>query len=145
MLRMGLGALYRPRLLEPTVVLKLPKVTWFSAFCASKRRLRFLRSATRKTRPSDALNANCDGPMMVSRPALPNCPGRGAPKAAKLKGCPAAASFTERPVAFARRLPVMPVPVVVDRAPPTVGVSGRPLPTLIALVKVQSLISLPFQ
>src|SRR5262249_33911978 len=65
--------------------------------------------------------------------------------AAKLNGWPAGASFAFSPVAFARMLPVMPVPVVVERAPPTVGVSGRPLPTLMLLVSVQSLNAAAFQ
>ena len=39
----------------------------------------------------------------------------------------------------------MPVPVVVERAPPTVGVSGGPLPRLMLLVTVQSLSTTPFQ
>jgi len=39
----------------------------------------------------------------------------------------------------------MPVPVVVERAPPTIGVSGDPLDTLMLLVNVQSLSSAPFQ
>ena len=57
MLRMLLGLESSPRLLLPMVVLKLRKVTWLSAFCASKRRSRLLRSAIRKLRPSDAVQA----------------------------------------------------------------------------------------
>src|ERR1019366_6069881 len=35
-------------------------------------------------------------------------------------------------------------PVVVERTPPTVGVNGIPLPTLMALVSVQSFSTVPF-
>src|SRR5215468_6487666 len=142
---MGFAVVYNPRLLDPIVVLKLRNVTWLSAFVASNRTSMFFRSPRRITRPSDAFNPNCTGPVIVSRPALPHWPAAGTANAAKLNGSPAGASVTERPVAFARTLPVMPVPVVVDRIPPTVGVSGRPLPTVIVFMKVQSLISLPFQ
>ena len=38
----------------------------------------------------------------------------------------------------------MPVPVVVERTPPTMGVSGVPLATLMLLVSVQSLSTTPF-
>src|SRR5262245_25991510 len=83
--------------------------------------------------------------MIVSRPALPHCPGIGRIKAAKLKGWPGAPSFAARPVAVARLAPVMPVPVVVERMPPATGVRGKPLPTLMELVKVQSFSTAPFQ
>src|SRR5438309_11076417 len=82
---------------------------------------------------------------MVPRPALPHWPIAGKVNAAKLKGWPAGASETDNPVALARTLPVMPVPVVVERAPPTVGVKGAPLERLMLLVKVQSLTTAPFQ
>src|SRR5947207_15989728 len=83
--------------------------------------------------------------MMVPRPALPHWPRAGSVNAAKLQGCPGGASSTGNPVALARTLPVMPVPVVVERAPPTTGVTGAPLETLRLLVKVQYLIAVPFQ
>src|SRR6266576_481017 len=105
----------------------------------------FFRSPTRITRPSDAFSPNSIGPVIVSRPAVPHCPACGAANAAKLNGCPAGASLTESPVALARTLPVIPVPVVVERIPPTVGVRGGPLLIEMLLVNVQSLINLPFQ
>src|SRR5205814_8332834 len=79
------------------------------------------------------------GPVIVSRPAVPHWPAAGMANAAKLNGCPGAAASTGSPVASARTLPVMPVPVVVERTPPTMGVSGVPLPTERLLVTLQSL------
>src|SRR5258706_15089794 len=142
---MALGPESSPRLLEPIVVLKLVNVTWLSALTAVNWRSALRRSPIRKTRLMEPRRLNCIGPGMVSRPALPLGPARGAAKAAKLTGSPAGASVTERPVALARTLPVMPVPVVVERLPPTIGVSQAPLATVIMFWTVQSLSSAPFQ
>src|ERR1017187_5447538 len=139
MLRILLGLVNNPRLLLPMVVLKLENVRWLSALVASKRRSMLLRSVTRKVRPSDPFRLNWVGPVMVSRPALPHWPAAGSTKARL-----SAEALTGNPVASARRLPVMPVPVVVERTPPTVAVSGIPLPALMALVGVQSFSKAPF-
>src|ERR1035438_8930925 len=139
MLRILLGLESNPRLLLPMLVLKLENVTWLSALVASKRRSMLLRSVTRKVRPSDPLRLNWVGPAMVSRPALPHCPAGGV---AKARASPA--GFSGSPVGWAGRLPVRPVAVVVDRTPPNVGVNGNPLPTLMALVSVQSFSKAPF-
>ena len=61
-----------------------------------------------------------------------------------MNGWPGAAALTGNPVALARRLPVIPVPVVVEFTPPTVGVKGMPLPMVMALVSVQSFSTTPF-
>src|ERR1035438_9659651 len=86
-------------------------VGWLRALVASKRRSMLRRSPIRKTRLRAPLRENTIGPGMVSRPASPHRPAAGAAKALILKPSPGVAGDRGRPVASARTLPVIPVPV----------------------------------
>ena len=74
--RMPFGLSGKPNWLLPYCTFHAPKTTWLSAFVESKRRSALTRSLMRKVRAMDAFRLNWPGPVIESRPALPNCPGK---------------------------------------------------------------------
>src|SRR5664280_555474 len=126
-----------------TVVPQPGRVAWLRALVASKRRSMLRRSPIRKTRLKEPLSENTSGPGMVFRPASPHRPAAGEAKALRLKPSPGVAGDSARPVASARTLPVIPVPVVVARLPPVMAVSGEPVRSEMLFWNVQSLSRAP--
>src|ERR1017187_1801966 len=128
-----------------TVVPQPVIVAWLRALVASKRRSMLRRSPIRKTRLKEPLSENTIGPGMVSRPASPHRPAAGAAKALVLKPSPGVAGDSGRPVASARTLPLIPVPVVVARLPALMAVRGEPVRRVIPFWNVQSLSRAPLK
>src|SRR5216684_9177056 len=89
--------------------------------------------------PISAFSANCAGPRIELRPALPHCPAVGAVNASGLAYEPASTASVG-PVTFGRIEPVTPVPGTDVRY---TGVTGKPLPVVSWVVSVQPLKSAP--
>src|ERR1019366_1754465 len=108
--RMGLALTGKPYCMELTVVLIDDMLTWLIGFVLSMRNSRRRLSSSRKERKNEAFRVNCGIPGIVSRPASPKVPVAGMMNAAGLKKPEPV--VTGRPVAWARALPVQPVPDV---------------------------------
>src|SRR5262245_35927868 len=95
------------------------------------------RSPTRNVRATEAFIENCEGPVIAFRGALPHSPVAGAANAAAFAYEVSSTGSDDTPVRLGRSDPLMPVRPTGEKK---IGVTGEPLPVVIWLVNVQSLI-----
>src|SRR5262249_31605565 len=95
----------------------------------------------RNVRAMDAPRLNVLGPVMESRPALPNSPGSGRMYASGLRNIPGAAAYKGWPVYSGRISPCEAVPPSTQRE--QAGERGNPDPMLTLVVIVQSFTKAP--
>src|SRR5688500_6166818 len=90
----------------------------------------------------DTFYENCTFPVLEFLPAFPYMTAAGSARGSGFRKPPDDCAYNGAPVAFGRKLPVMPVPATGARI---MGVNGEPLPTVTWLVTVHSFSSEPRQ